>query len=315
MKKYLWMVLIAVLLITAGCGQKQQDGGIAQNTEQQKQTVTPAVDAEKNNYFVDVNWLKENLNNVVLIDARKDKDYNDGHIPGAINAVWQVFADMEGKPGEAGWGTVLPKEKLAEKLGAVGIDGTKPVVIYTVFPGWGEDGRITWMLKMAGIQDVKMLDGGWTAWTASGNEVSKEAPAVTAVSCTVASFDENMNATLDWITANKNKIKIVDARSPKEYGGATDFGEARGGHLPGAISIPFETTLNSDGTVKSTAELKDLFTKAGLTPEDEIVTYCTKGIRSAHMSLLLRMAGFEKARNYDGSYYEWAGNPSLTVEK
>lgn len=314
MKKFLWVILlVAVYAFVVGCGQTQQESGTDQNNEQAQQTVS-VMDAEKSSYFVDVDWLKENLNDVVIIDARKDTDYHKGHIPGAIHAPWQTLADMEGKSGEPGWGTVFPKEKLAETLGALGIDESKLVVVCTVFPGWGEDGRIVWELRMAGIQDAKMLDGGWTAWTASGNEISQEVPAITPVSCTLSPYDESMNADVDWIKVNKDKIKIVDSRSAKEYGGSTDFGEARGGHLPGAINIPFENTFNEDGTVKSTAELKELFTNAGLTKEDEIIIYCTKGIRSAHMALLMRMAGFEKARNYDGSFYEWAGDSSLPLE-
>lgn len=85
--------------------------------------------------------------------------------------------------------------------------------------------------------------------------------------------------------------------------------------MPGAINIPYKEVFGDDGRVKSTLELKQLFTKAGLKPEDEIVAYCTKGIRSAHMTLLLRMAGFEQAQNYDASFYEWAGNEKLPLVK
>ena len=189
------------------------------------------------------------------------------------------------------------------------------MIVYTAIPGWGEDGRIVWMLRMAGINDAKMLDGGWELWTAAELAQDKETPAVTATTTSIAALDEGLNATTDWIQSNAATIKIVDARSTKEYQGATDFGEARGGHLPNAISIPFESTFNADGTLKSTEELKTIFTQSGLTTEDEIVTYCTKGIRSAFMTLELRMAGFGKARNYDASFYAWAGNPALTVVK
>lgn len=302
------MVVILALLGVAGCSK-------APTTSSQPAVPNAVMDSQKSANFVSVAWLKDNLNSVILLDPRKDTEYQAGHIPGAINATWQSFANMNGKPGDKDWGTLLPKDELSKKLGALGIDGSKLVVVYADPQGWGEDGRIVWMLRVAGIQNSKMLDGGWKAWNDAKYEISAKAPVITPVTFSIASMDEGIIVTTDWILANQDKIKIVDARTPKEYGGATDFGEAKGGHLPGAISLPFQNTFNADGTIKSTDELKTIFTNAGLKPDDVIVTYCTKGIRSAHMALLLRQAGFSKARNYDASYYEWSGNQALKVEK
>ena len=299
--KKLILTLLALLLIAslAGCSQ----------------TKTQNMDNTKSAYFVSVSWLKDNLSSVILVDARTADEYKKSHIPGAINATWQEFANVTGKPGQPDWGTLLPKDKLVEKIGSIGIDGKKAVIVYADPSGWGEDGRIVWMLRMAGVADSKMLDGGWKVWKDAKNETSDDTPTITPVNFSITAMDENLNAGTEWVAENLTKVKVVDSRSEKEYGGAADYGEARGGHLPGAINIPFGSTFNSDGTVKSTDELKALFEKAGLKPGDEIVTYCTKGIRSAHMSLLLRMAGFEKTRNYDASFYSWAGNSSLKVDK
>ncbi|MGD0152863.1 MAG: sulfurtransferase [Thermacetogeniaceae bacterium] len=303
------ILLIAVLLGVAGCSK-------APTTSQPPASSTAVLDSQKSANFVSAAWLKDNLNSVILLDARTEKEYQAGHIPGALNATWQSLSNMNGKPGDKGWGTLLPKDELSKKIGALGIDGSKPVVVYADPKGWGEDGRVVWTLRVSGIQNSKMLDGGWKVWQAAKYEVSTAAPpAITSATYTIASMDDSFNATTDWILANKDKIKIVDARTPKEYAGATDFGEARGGRLPGAISLPFQNTFNDDGTIKSTDELKAIFANAGLKPNDVIVTYCTKGIRSAHLALLLRMAGFNNTRNYDASYYEWAGNKALQVEK
>lgn len=304
-------VLVTVLLFFTGCGSSDQVSNGQKPAEQNQ----AAVDTAKSDRFVDVAWLKNNLNNVIVLDARADKKYNTGHIPGALNAMWQGFTSMAGNPGDTGWGVLLPGDKLAGKIGAMGIDGNKPVIVYADTNAWGEDGRIVWMLKMAGIDNSKILDGGWTAWKAAKGDTTTEVPAIKPVEYKLNALDENMNATTDWIITNQDKIKIVDSRSKKEYEGATDFGEKRGGHLPGAINIPYKDVFNDDGTVKSTQELKELFAKAGLNPKDEIAAYCTKGIRSAHMTLLLRMAGFEKARNYDASFYEWSGNEKLPLAK
>ncbi len=306
-------VMLALLLSVAGCG-----GSESQTTPEKvapEKTAEVKMDAQKATLMVDVQWLKDSLSEVNIIDARPDKDYNQGHIPGAVNATWQSWCNMQGKPGEAGWGVVLPKDELAAKIGALGISGDKPVIVYAQPPGWGEEGCILWMLKMAGVKDAKMLDGGYAAWEAANNEISQEAAKPSTAVFSIASLDENLTADTEYIKNNLGKVKIVDSRSEKEYTGATDYGEARGGHLPGAISIPFENMFNKDNTLKDSDQLKQMFTAAGLKTDDDIVTYCTAGIRSAHMALVMRMVGFEKARNYDASFYEWAGDESLKVEK
>ncbi|MBP1760688.1 MAG: Rhodanese domain protein [Firmicutes bacterium] len=303
------LILLFVLSVT-GCSSNNNDS--SKNQPEQK---APVADKAKDTLFVSADWVKTNLDQTIVIDARTDKEYNAGHIPGAINAPWQYFANMNGKPGDTDWGTLLPQAELASKIGALGINGEKTVVTYAAPPGWGEDGRVAWTLKSAGISKVMMLEGGWKAWENAGGEASKETPAPKAVSFKISAMDSSLNATTDWIKENSQNIKIVDSRSKKEYDGATDYGEARGGHIPQAINIPFENMFNKDGSLKSSAELTKMFTDAGLKPGDQIVTYCTKGIRSGYMALVLRMTGFENARNYDASFYNWAGDKSLTVDK
>jgi thiosulfate/3-mercaptopyruvate sulfurtransferase len=273
-----------------------------------------ATDPAKNVLFVDPAWLKSNLAKVVVVDARPEKAFHNGHIPNAVSAPWQSFASMHGKPGDPSWGVLLPKDQLAIKIGALGIDGGKPVVVYSEPPGWGEDGRFAWMARMAGIPDVKILDGGFEAWKKAGGETSTDKPTASNQSYALSTLDDGLTATTDWIKARIGQIKIVDSRTKKEFDGATDYKEARGGHLPGAVLIAFEDMFNKDHSVKNTSELKQMFQAASLKPEDEIVTYCTAGIRSAHMALMMRMAGFAKARNYDASFYEWAGMKQLPLE-
>ncbi|KAF1085527.1 Thiosulfate sulfurtransferase [Sporotomaculum syntrophicum] len=310
-KKLLVVFMVLALLAgLAGCAKTSQEPNKTNETPK-----AAATDQLKEQLYVDAGWLKANLDKVIVLDVRKADEYAAGHIPGSINAPWQSLANMIGKPGDKGWGTILPADELAAKLGSMGINGNKTVVTYAAPPGWGEDGRVLWVLNMAGITNAKMLDGGWQAWQAAKGEKSKDVPNPTPVAFTIAGLNQDLNVTTDYIKANLDKLKIVDARSEKEYQGATDFGEARGGHLPGAISLPFEKMYQEDGKIKSSDELKALFAEAGLTPKDEIVTYCTKGIRSGYMAMVLRNLGFDKARNWDASYYEWAGDASLPLEK
>lgn len=307
-KSIVMLLVLALLVGLAGCAKTSQ--------ETAKTVETPASTDQVNaQVFVEASWLKANLDKVIVLDVRKADDYSAGHIPGAINAPWQSLANMTGKSGDPGWGTILPANELANKLGAMGIDGQKTIITYAAPPGWGEDGRVMWVLQMAGVKNVKMLNGGWKAWQAVQGAASTDIPKPTVVTFSIAGLDQTLNVTTDYINANQSKIKLVDVRSDKEYKGANDFGEARGGHVPGAISLPFTNMFKEDGTIKSSDDLKKLFADAGLKTDDEIICYCTKGIRSGYMTVILRNLGYTKARNWDASYYEWAGNASLPVAK
>lgn len=268
-----------------------------------------------NDYFVTADWLVDNLDNknVVVLDARSEKDYNKEHIPGAINVAWQSLANMKGKAGDKDWGVALNKEELSKKLEALGIDKNTEVITYANKDGWGEDGRLTWELKTAGINS-KMLDGGFDLWSKEGRVTTKDVPVVVSKTLNIEQINSNTTVTTENLYENMNKYTIVDARAKDEYDGATKFGEAVGGHIKGAISLPFNEVYNEDGTIKSEEELNEIFKNAGLTKEQEIVTYCTAGIRSAHLALILNMLGYN-AKNYDASYYEWATtHPELVVK-
>lgn len=300
-KKLLNLFLVLLLAVSlVGCTVAASAGHVGQ---------------ARSELLVDVAWLKANLDEVTLIDARDADKYAAGHIPGAVNAPWPSFTDMaNGQAGDKNWGILLPVEQIAEKLGDLGVQADKTVVVYADAPATAEDGRAVWMMQTAGWKNGRMLDGGWQAWQAAQGEVTMDVPVPQPAELKPGVPDESLNATLDWIQANMEDIKFVDSRTVEEYNGSTALGEKRGGHITGAIHIPFYSVYNEDGTVLSTQELKALFTDAGLQPEDHIVVYCTKGVRAAYLTLMLRLAGFENARNYDASIYEWAGDPSLPME-
>ncbi|MDM0447749.1 sulfurtransferase [Clostridium perfringens] len=303
--------LVATCVVTAigmafvGCSGKNSNA--AKGTTESK--------GYNNDYFVTANWLADNLENknIVILDARSEKAYNKEHIPGAINVAWQSLANMKGKAGDKGWGVALNKEELSKKLEALGIDKNTEVITYANKDGWGEDGRLTWELKTAGINS-KMLDGGFDIWSKEGRVTTKDVPVVVSKTLNIEQINSNTTVTTKNLYENMSKYTIVDARAKDEYDGATKFGEAVGGHIKGAISLPFNEVYNEDGTIKSEKELNEIFKKAGLTKEQEIVTYCTAGIRSAHLALILNMLGYN-AKNYDASYYEWATtHPDLIVK-
>lgn len=267
----------------------------------------------KSSLFVDAAWLKANISNVTVIDARPAAMYNKGHVPGAVNAEWTYFANMKGKPGSPGWGDLFPRETLAKKIGALGINGKKPVIVYGDGGGWGQDGWVAWILRLSGISSAKKLDGGYNAWVAAGGKPSTTPTKPKAVAFSIPAFQGGYNVTTPWLSSKLGEVTIIDARTPFEYEGGRLFQEKRGGHLPGAINIPFDVVYKGDMTVREIDDLQSIFTMYGLNPEQEIIVYDTAGVRSAYLVMVLRMAGFEKARNYDSSFQEWAGNMELEV--
>ena len=275
-----------------------------------------AMSIEKEVLFTDVSWLKANLSEVVILDARSEKAYKAGHIPGAINSPWSSWTDPPiGKQGDPGWNTTMANDKLGAYVGSLGIDGKKPVVIYGEPYSFGEDGRVLWELRLVGVNNVRILDGGFPAWKVAGGEVTKEAHSVTPVPFTVKEIDGSYVVSREEMIADWKKFKIIDARSAAEYKGDTDHGEKRRGHIPGASCIPFDSVYNDDGTVIEPDKMRELFLSMGVKPGDQVVTYCTIGIRSGFLAMMFRLSGWEDARNYEASFSEWAGNDNLPVEK
>lgn len=319
--KSILILILALMFVVSGCTGKKDvvdEGNIQQPPiEEIKESVEETIEFVDTSYIVNADWLEDNLNkeNILILDARGEDAHKKGHIPGAIAVMWQGFAVMEGAPGENdNWGTVLEPVALSEKLSEIGVTQDKEIIVYTTSPnGWGEDGRMVWMLRRAGL-DAKILDGGFDYWKAKGYEVSKDEVVPTAGSIGIETLDDKTNITTQELASNLNKVTIIDVRDEEEYSGATKYGEARGGHLPGAKHIQFNQFLNADGTLKTAKEIKAILDENGINKDTEIVTYCTAGIRSAHMQIVLTMMGYN-ARNYDSSFYAWAGNSELEIEK
>jgi len=270
----------------------------------------------QNDLLVSVDWTKEHLKNedVLILDARAEDDYNKEHIEGAISTPWQVFSNMKAAHGE-GFTTLLDITKLNAKFQKLGIDDKKTIVVYANPDGWGEDGRIVWMLRMAGLNNTKILDGGWPAWEKAKGAVSDTKTISTPTNNIIPQMNEEMLATTDWIVKNRDDIKVVDTRATVEWFGATAFGESRGGHIKDAIHIQWSDLFNGDDTIKTQAAIEAIMNESGISKDDTIVLYCTAGIRSAHMTLMLKMAGYTKAKNYAASIYEWSAISELPMEK
>lgn len=264
-------------------------------------------------------WLKANLDKVIIIDARASSLYKgqQGHLPGAINAEWTYFANMGGKAGDPKWGTVLDPAALAKKIGALGINGQKEVIVYGDGGDWGNAGWVVWILRMTGFKNARMLDGGFTTWRASGGKTSNTTHTAKAVTYPNTKFDANYMVSTEWLAENVKapEIKIVDVRSEKEYTGEIrPFGERRPGHIPGAVNFSMEKVFAPDFKILPAQELLAAIEGAGFTDKDQtIILYDTAGVRSAFVTMAFRLAGYKNARNYDASYHAWCANADLEI--
>lgn len=232
-----------------------------------------------------------------------------GTVKGAIALVWQDLSTCSaefGNPGDENWGKIPEPAQLAEILGSYGLDKNKEIIcLGHTSTGWGDDGRVAWTLLAAGYENVKFVDGGIDALIAAGAPTQMGGSNPVPCEVEVSTIDKTHVMETDELLANFDTYTIVDTRAIQEYEGATYYGEAKGGHIPGAIHIDYLDLFREDGTLKSNSDITAMFEEAGVSKDDKIVAYCTGGIRSAYMQLVLEMCGFESTTNYDQSFWRW----------
>jgi len=268
--------------------------------------------------LVEADWLKKNRANVIIIDTRPESLYLGGHIPGAVNASWTYFANMNAPAGSMKWGTIWPPQTMSKRLGALGINGKKQVVTYCDAGGWGQSGWALWILRMSGVKNAKMLNGGFTAWKKIGGEVSRKKYTNKAVAFSIPKYQANYLVNTKWINDNigKQGLVVIDVRTPAEYEGKIrPFQEKRAGHIPGAINIPIDEYVDNNYKFENEEEIKSVLEKNGITPDSEIVVYDTAGVRAAFVTMALRYAGYHKSQCYDEGFQAWAGDSSLPLVK
>lgn len=253
--------------------------------------------------------------NAVIIDART-AGYSTSHIPGAINLKYGDYMI----PGQG----LKDLATIQSQLRSAGLKRKQKIFIYDdTTASWGAAGRIFWMLEYLGFDDVHILDGGWDKWVAAGRPTQSRIKTLPPTSF-VATANDNIRATgshiierltsLDETNSNDDFV-IVDSRTNEEYNGWQFYGEARGGHIPKAVNIPYEWFFKDDKTVLNYQDLRKIFEDRGITRDKEVTAYCTAGIRSGYVYFLLRLMGYPRVSNYDASIFEWSADSSLPMSK
>jgi thiosulfate/3-mercaptopyruvate sulfurtransferase len=272
------------------------------------------------NVLVTTEWVAQHAKDATVRVVEVDVDttaYEQGHVPGAIAWNWTTeLCDTVVRD-------IVPKDKLEALLGKSGVGNDTTIVLYGDNNNWFAAWAF-WQLKIYGHEDVRIMDGGRKKWLGETRELSTDKPEVKTTSYKAKAPDNSIRAFLPEVqqALKANSASLVDVRSPQEFTGEIlappGLPETcqRGGHIPGAKSIPWAKACNDDGTFKSPDELQRLYGEQGIVGNKPVIAYCRIGERSSHTWFVLKyLLGFNDVKNYDGSWTEWGNLVGAPVEK
>jgi thiosulfate/3-mercaptopyruvate sulfurtransferase len=274
--------------------------------------------------LVSTDWVLEHHkdDNLRILDVCEDVLlYDTGHIPGSQKIDWlmdlwdQTIREFI-QPGDLA--------KLFERLG---ISNDTTIVLYGDKNNWWA-AYAFWFFSYNGHKNLKLMNGGRIKWTQENKPMITDVPSYPEGNYKPGQRDPKLRAFKDEVLKHLDAVKagkgaLVDVRSPAEFSGEKTHmpeypqeGVLRGGHIPGAASIPWATTVNPDGTFKSADELKALYEPKGVTPDKEVIAYCRIAERSSHSWFVLtHLLGYKNVKNYDGSWTEWGNAVGVPIEK
>ena len=271
--------------------------------------------------LVSSEWLAEHLQdpNIRIVESNEDiLLYDTGHIPGAVKIDWT--SDLNDQVAR----DYINAEQFAKLLSSKGISRDTTVIFYGDKNNWWA-AYAYWVFQLFGHTNAKLLNGGRKKWIDEGRTTTREVPKYAATKYPIVQRDDTkIRAYRDEVLTHvKAKGALVDVRSVPEYTGEKlhmpeypQEGALRGGHIPGAASIPWAQAVKEDGTFKSADDLAALYNGKGITADKDIVAYCRIGERSSHTWFVLtNLLGYKNVRNYDGSWTEWGNGVGLPIEK
>jgi thiosulfate/3-mercaptopyruvate sulfurtransferase len=271
--------------------------------------------------LVTTDWVASHLNdpNLRLIEVDVDTSaYDQGHVPGAVGWNWQTqLQDTLRRD-------LADQRSFGQLAGNAGITPETTVILYgdnnNWFAAWG-----FWQLKYYGHADVRLMNGGRRKWLEEKRALSTDAPKVQATKYSAKSPETSIRAKREDIFSvleKRSAAQLVDVRSADEFSGKviappgmTETAQ-RGGHIPGAASIPWAQAVAEDGTFKPADALRQLYGGKGVTGDQEVIAYCRIGERSSHTWFVLKyLLGYKNVRNYDGSWTEWGNLVGAPIER
>ncbi len=273
--------------------------------------------------LVSTDWVEAHLRDpdVRIIESNEDPLlYPSGHIPGAVEVDWARDLNHPLRR------DYLDRVSFGQLMSRIGVTRDTRVIFYGDKNNWWACYAF-WIFQLFGHKNARVMDGGRLKWEKEGRMMSREAPRYPATAYEAPERDDRtIRIFRDQVLKHMEAGKpLVDVRSPQEYSGERTHmaeypqeGVLRGGHIPGARSVPWARAVNpEDGTFKTAAELRDIYEKEqGLTPNDDVVAYCRIGERSSLTWFVLSyLLGYPKVRNYDGSWTEWGNSVGLPIER
>lgn len=270
--------------------------------------------------LVSAEWARDHLADPSVRFVEVDVDttaYEQSHLPGAVAWSWTSQLSDGVRRDIAG------RDDFSALLSAGGIGPSTTVVLYGDNSNWFAAWAY-WQLKLYGHRDARILDGGRRYWLDHGLPLTVDVPTYPATGYRLPEADFSLRAFREDILPRLGDpgLALVDVRSPAEFSGEviappgmTETAQ-RGGHIPGAASIPWAQTVREDGTFKSPDELQALYAAKGVTPDKDVIAYCRIGERSSHSWFVLHeLLGYDRVRNYDGSWTEWGSMVGVPIER
>jgi len=272
-------------------------------------------------YLVETEWVANHLNDATVRIIESDEDpllYPMGHIQGAVQVDW--FSTLQ-HPVRRDF---VSKEQFAEMCSKLGIGNDTTVVFYGDKSNWFACYAL-WLFEYYGHKNVNIMNGGRAKWEQEKRPLVRETPSYARTVYSAKDADKSIRAFRDEVLIHSNAKKpLVDVRSPKEFTGEMlhmpnypQEGATRGGHIPGAVSIPWSQAVNeADATFKTTEELVALYEGKNIKADGEVIAYCRIGERSSLTWFVLKyLLGYPKVKNYDGSWTEWGNLVDAPIEK
>jgi thiosulfate/3-mercaptopyruvate sulfurtransferase len=273
------------------------------------------------NVLVSTEWVAQHLNDqkIRLVEVDVDTSaYDQGHIPGAVGWNWQTQLQDNVRR------DLISKQALEQLLSKSGISNDTTILLYGDNNNWFAAYAL-WQLKYYGHKDARLINGGRKKWGAENRPLTTEPPKITPATYRASSPDESIRARKEDVFAiveNRTQGHLVDVRSVDEFTGkiiappGMSETAQRAGHIPTAANVPWAQAANEDGTFKSADQLQQLYGSKGVNGKNEVIAYCRIGERSSHTWFVLKyLLGYDRVKNYDGSWTEWGNLVGAPIEK